>query len=55
MEMKAVKMAVKTASGPSTGGEILDRSVPRNEGRDGGGGVFRQSSSPRRASVFSHK
>ena len=39
---------------PSTGGEILDQSVPLNEDRDGGGGVFRENSSPPRASVFSH-
>ena len=54
MEMTVVVMAVKTASNPSTGGEILDRSVPLNEDRDGGGGLFRESSSPPRASVFPH-
>ena len=52
MEMKAVKMAVKTASGSSTGEEILDRSIPRNEDRDGGGGVFCESSPPPLGQVF---
>ena len=50
MEMKAVKMAAKTASG----GEILDQSVSEIEDRGGGGGVFRESSPPFRASTFSY-
>ena len=42
MEMKAVMMAVKPASGSSSGGEILDQSVSKNEDRGCGGALFRE-------------
>ena len=54
MEMKAVMMAVKTASGSLRRRRNPGSICPRNEDRGGGGGVFRESSSPPRVSVFSH-
>jgi hypothetical protein len=54
MEMKAVKMAVKTVSGSLHRRRNPGSICPRNEDRDGGGGVFRESSSPPRASTFSY-
>jgi hypothetical protein len=54
MEMKAVKMAVKTVSGSLHRRRNPGSICPRNEDRDGGGVLFREISSPPRASSFSY-